>query len=278
MAGKFGLGKGLGALLPSDEPQGVIELTTDQITFSPYQPRTTLNESALEELAQSIKKSGIIQPIVVRHTKTGGYELIAGERRLRAARLAGFERVPVVIREISDHDAAEFGLVENIQREDLNPIDIARAMKRLKDEFSYTQESIAEGIKKSRPYVANLLRLLDLPETVQNAILSGKISEGHGRTLLTLKDHEQILTMMNRVIVSNLSVRETEKAVKKAMEAVPPKTKDDPPAKERTADIILAENLLRDKLSTKVKVMPSTIVIEYYSKEDLERICEAIAG
>lgn len=278
MAGKFGLGKGLGALLPSDEPQGVVELSTEQITFSPYQPRTTLNESALEELAQSIKKSGIIQPIVVRHTKTGGYELIAGERRLRAARLAGFERVPVVIREISDHDAAEFGLVENIQREDLNPIDIARAMKRLKDEFSYTQESIAEGIKKSRPYVANLLRLLDLPETVQNAILSGKISEGHGRTLLSLKDHEQILTMMNRVIVSNLSVRETEKAVKKAMEAAPPKAKIEPPAKERTADIILAENLLRDKLSTKVKVMPSSILIEYYSKEDLERICEAIAG
>lgn len=276
MAGKFGLGKGLGALLPSEEvSSGVVELSTDAITYSPYQPRTALDEAALQELAQSIKKSGVIQPIVVRRVRNG-FELIAGERRLRAARLAGFEKIPVVIREISDIDAAEFALVENIQREDLNPIDIARAMKRLREEFGYTQESIADGIKKSRPYVANLLRLLDLPDIVQDAILKGTISEGHGRTILPLKDEGLMLGMMQRIITSQMSVRETEKAVKKIQEETPTE-RPQPREEEKAHEAILAETALRETLGTKVRVLKDKIEIEYYGREDLERICEVIA-
>ncbi len=276
MVGKqHGLGKGLGALLPADEPNGVAELPIEAISFSPYQPRTAVDEGALEELAQSVKRSGVIQPIVVRRTRSG-YELIAGERRLRAAKLAGFDKIPVVIREISDHDAAEFALVENIQREDLNPIDIARAMKRLREEFGYTQDAIADGVKKSRPYVANLLRLLDLPGRAQEAILNGKISEGHGRTILALKEPPVILLMMDRVVKEGLSVRETERAVKKALEESP--VRKPPKPQDKTPEMATAETVLRDVLGTKVKVQRDRIEIEYYGKEDLERICEVIAG
>ncbi len=276
MVGKqHGLGKGLGALLPADEPNGVAELPIETISFSPYQPRTAVDENALEELAQSVKRSGVIQPIVVRRTRSG-YELIAGERRLRAAKLAGFDKIPVVIREISDHDAAEFALVENIQREDLNPIDIARAMKRLREEFGYTQDAIADGVKKSRPYVANLLRLLDLPGQAQDAILNGKISEGHGRTMLALKEPPVILLMMDRVVKEGLSVRETERAVKKALEDSP--VRKPPKPQDKTPEMATAESVLRDVLGTKVKVQRDRIEIEYYDNEDLERICEVIAG
>ena len=273
---KFGLGKGLGALLPSDETQGLIELPINSIGYSPYQPRSGMDESALQELADSIKKSGIIQPIVVRRTKTGSFELIAGERRLRASKIAGFEQIPAVIREISDNDAAEFALVENIQREDLNPIDIARAMKRLHDEFGYTQDKIADGVKKSRPYVANLLRLLDLPDEAQNNILDGKITEGHGRALLSLKDDNLILQMINRVISNCMSVRQTERMVKDIHKNFPSKkfVKMD----SKSQDTELAEKILRETLGTKVRVGSSKIEIDYFGKDDLERICEVIAG
>lgn len=273
---KFGLGKGLGALLPSDETQGVIELPINSIGHSPYQPRSGMDESALQELADSIKKSGVIQPIVVRRTKIGSFELIAGERRLRASKLAGFEQIPVVIREISDNDAAEFALVENIQREDLNPIDIARAMKRLHDEFGYTQDEIADGVKKSRPYVANLLRLLDLPDEAQNVILDGKITEGHGRALISLKDNNLILQMINRVIANSMSVRQTERMVKDIHKNFPVKKLLKPDLKSQ--DTELAEKILRETLGTKVRVGPSKIEIDYFGKDDLERICEVIAG
>lgn len=272
-ANKFGLGKGLGALLPQDEQKvGVTELPIGDIAYSPFQPRTQLNEESLAELAQSIKRSGLIQPVVVRRTQTG-YELIAGERRLRAARIAGFEKIPVVIREISDIDAAEFGLVENIQREDLNAIEIARAMRRLHEDFGYTQEAIAEGVKKSRPYVANLLRLLDLPDIVQSAILTNKISEGHGRAMLSLKDSDMIIGMMDKVVRNNFSVRETEKAVKIALTEQPKK----PVKIDKSHEMIQAESILRESLGTKVHVSRGRIEIEYYSNEDLVRICEAIS-
>ncbi len=272
-ANKFGLGKGLGALLPQDEQKaGVTELPITEIAYSPFQPRTQLNEESLSELAQSIKRSGLIQPVIVRRTQNG-YELIAGERRLRAAKIAGYDKIPVVIKEISDHDAAEFGLVENIQREDLNAIDIARAMQRLHDDFGYTQDSIAEGIKKSRPYVANLLRLLDLPDIVQDAILSNRISEGHGRAMLSLKDTDHIIVMMDRVIKNGFSVRETERAVKTALTDTPKK----PVKIDKSPEMAQAEAILRESLGTKVHVQKGRIEIEYYSNEDLVRICEAVA-
>ncbi|HOO97734.1 MAG TPA: ParB/RepB/Spo0J family partition protein [Caldisericia bacterium] len=275
MANKFGLGKGLGALLPTEdkESKSVTELPIDIISYSPYQPRTKLDDSSLTELAQSLKRSGVIQPIVVR--KVGDtYELIAGERRIRAARIAGFEKIPVVIREISDNDAAEFALVENIQREDLNPIDIARAMKRLREEFGYTQESIAEGVKKSRPYVTNLLRLLELPDIVQEAILAGEISEGHGRALLALKNEDMILSGLEQIITEKLSVRQTEKLVK----TIPTEEKRKTKPIQRTTTQVQAEGILRDTLGTKVKVGHKSITIEYYNPEDLIRICDMIAS
>ncbi len=282
MAKKFGLGKGLSALLPKDGEntpeefeKNVTELPISEIKYSPYQPRTQLSAEKLAELSESLKRSGVIQPIVVREVD-GEYELIAGERRIRAAKLAGFETIPVVIREISDENAAEFALVENIQREDLNPIDIARAMKNLRKNFGYTQESIAESVKKSRPYVTNLLRLLDLPEQVQEDILKGEISEGHGRALLSLKSPELILDSLERVKAERMSVRQTEKFVKEAAKETKKKpkiieTSTSPEQKQ-------VESILREVLSTKVKVKEKAITINYFSDEDLIRICDIIVG
>lgn len=279
MAKKTRLGKGLSALLPTDDLKkedkkgGVVELAIADIGYSPFQPRTQLSEEALGELAESLKRSGVIQPVVVREVD-GEYELIAGERRIRAAKIAGFEKIPVVIREITDKSAAEFALVENIQREDLNPIDIARAMKRLRVDFGYTQETIAESVKKSRPYVTNILRLLELPSTVQSSILAGEISEGHGRTLLSLKDEDAIFEGMEKIKREKMSVRQTEKYVKNYQKTKPERSKPTPATQEQKQ----VESILREVLGTKVKVVGKTVKIDFFGDEDLIRICDIIVG
>jgi len=281
MAKKFGLGKGLSALLPTDGiekkevERSISELPISDIRYSPYQPRTQLSEESLIELSESLKRSGVIQPVVVREVN-GEYELIAGERRIRAAKIAGFEKIPVVIRVITDKVAAEFALVENIQREDLNPIDIARAMKRLRGIFGYTQESIAESIKKSRPYVTNLLRLLELPEVVQSEILQGEISEGHGRALLSLKNPEIIIEGSKKIQQEKLSVRQTEKFVKNFN--TPPAPPKETFEEQKTPEQNQVESILREVLATKVKVKGKSITINYFSDEDLIRICDIIVG
>jgi ParB family transcriptional regulator, chromosome partitioning protein len=279
MAKKTRLGKGLSALLPAEDISkddgkgGVVELTISEIEYSPFQPRTQLSQEALAELAESLKRSGVIQPVVVREVG-GKFELIAGERRIRAAEIAGFDKIPVVIREISDKSAAEFALVENIQREDLNPIDIARAMKRLRIDFGYTQETIAESVKKSRPYVTNLLRLLELPDTVQNSILAGEMSEGHGRTLLSLKDEDAILEGAEKIKAEGMSVRQTEKYVKDFQKIRTEKPKPTHTTQEQKQ----VESILREVLGTKVKVVGKAIKIDFFGDEDLIRICDIIVG
>src|SRR3990170_4699047 len=216
---KMGLGKGLSALIPVATPQPVqasknqgttSEVEIDKISPSPFQPRRAFDEIKLQELAMSIRNQGIIQPLVVR-PKGERFELIAGERRWRAAMKAGLDRVPVVVREASDHDALQLALIENLQREDLNPIEEATGYRRLQEEFTWSQEEVAEKVGKSRPTVANALRLLSLPSEVQQEVASGNLPAGQARALLGLQGEAVIMTAYREVIAKALSTRETEK-------------------------------------------------------------------
>ena len=287
---KTGLGKGLSALIPTapsqplqgttnDDPRSQ-EVEIDRINPSPFQPRRIFDEAKLQELALSIRNQGIIQPLVVR-AKGERFELIAGERRWRAAMKAGLNSVPVVVREASDHDALQLALIENLQREDLNPIEEANGYRRLQEEFHWSQEETAEKVGKSRPAVANAMRLLALPAEVQQEVASGNLPAGQARALLGLQSEAVILTAYREVVAKALSTRETEKLVRHLKLGRRRRRRESPPI---DADVrSLVEDLQR-ALGTKVRVLPKPrttkgkIEIEYYTLSDLERIIAAISN
>ena len=279
---KAGLGKGLDALFldNSTEGDGDKLVNLNEIEPKRDQPRKHFDEEALKELADSIAMHGVIQPLLVRPLSDGGYQLIAGERRWRASRMAGLSQVPVVVREMTDEEAMELALIENLQREDLNPIEEAEGFKLLMDTYSFTQEQAAEKVGKSRPAVANALRLLSLPQTVLDMVKQGIISSGHARTLIPLTDEKLIIKLAEEISQKELSVRETERIVKTLLkpknEIVKKKSKRDPYYDE-------CEIAIREELGRKAKINVSrgnkgSIEIEFFSKEDLQSILEALAG
>jgi ParB family chromosome partitioning protein len=281
---KKGLGRGLGALIPSAESKtesrpesNPLEVAVDRITPSLFQPRRTFDEAKLEELAGSIRNQGIIQPLVVRR-KDDGYELIAGERRWRASMKAGLSRVPVVVREASDHEALQLALVENLQREDLNPIEEASGYRRLQEEFHWSQEEMADRVGKSRPAIANSMRMLSLPPEVQQEVSAGNLPAGQARALLGLHTEPLIISASREVIAKGLSTRETEKMVRHLLTGR---------KRRRTVPLLdadlksIVEDLQR-VLGTRVRLIPKPrtskgrIEIEYYTLPDLERIIQSI--
>lgn len=231
MSKRRGLGRGLGALIPGGDedvparqPGGLRMVTTDAIDPNPHQPRSLMDEDALEELTSSIEEHGLIQPLIVNEQAEGRYTLIAGERRWRAAQRAGLQQVPVVVKEASPQAMLEMALIENIQRADLNPLEEAAAYRQLMDEFGLTQAQVAQRVGKSRPAVANFVRLFDLPAEVQEAVVSGALSGGHARTLLALVEPEEQIMLMRTVQDQDLSVRQTE-AIVRVAEQVPDKVR-----------------------------------------------------
>lgn len=268
---KKALGRGLKALIPEIEPDKeadkILYLKTGEIKPNKYQPREDFDTKGIEELASSIKEKGLIQPVVVRRID-GGYELIAGERRLRAVKLLGIEKIPAVIKETESTESFILSLVENLQRQDLNPIEEARAYHRLAEEFEFTQHDIAESVKKDRASVANCLRLLKLPISIQNALSSGRISIGHAKAILAEEDEDKQIELFKRICAKDLSVRETEALARGRRPRRGQGLKD--------PHILSIEEKLQHILGTKVRVIHrhkrGTILIEYYSNEDLDRV------
>ena len=279
---KAGLGKGLDALFidNSTEENGDKLVNINDIEPKRDQPRKHFDEEALKELADSIAMHGVIQPLLVRPLSDGGYQLIAGERRWRASRLAGLTQVPVVVREMTDEEAMELALIENLQREDLNPIEEAEGFKLLMDTYSFTQEQAAEKVGKSRPAVANALRLLALPQEVLDMVKQGLISSGHARTLLPLSDEKLIIKLAEEISQKELSVRETERIVKTLLK---PKSENTKKKSKRDPYYDECEIAIREELGRKAKINVSrgnkgSIEIEFFSKDDLRSILEALAG
>ena len=276
---KRGLGKGLEALIPKaehKEKEFVIEMDLESLTPNLFQPRRSFGKEKMEELKESIKKHGIIQPIIVRKM-ANGYEIVAGERRLKAAKEIGLKKIPAIIKTFNNEKSLEIALVENIQREDLNPVEQANAFKRLIDEFNLTQQELAEATGKSRALVANTIRLLKLNPEIQKNISEGKISFGHAKLLLSIEDEEVQKAVCDRIIANDLSVRDTERLIKN-IEKLPKKQfKVKNITIEQFPD---AEERLRDVLGTKISILydgkKGKINIEFYSKEDLRRIIDML--
>ncbi|HKV34116.1 MAG TPA: ParB/RepB/Spo0J family partition protein [Pyrinomonadaceae bacterium] len=270
------LGRGLGALLSSDTTVDLgpeqTEVELDSIVPGPMQPRTHFDEGSLEGLADSIRAHGIVQPLLVRR-QGDRYELIAGERRWRAARLAGLSKVPVVVKEVPDQDLLEIALIENIQRENLNPIEEAQAYKRLIENVGLTQEALAARVGRDRSYITNYLRLLKLPDDLQQLVVEGRLSTGHARTILGLAHVDLQRKIARQVIDGALSVRATEHLVRKAVEGSPAKT-----ASAVDPNIRAAETKLRRALGTQVRIVqlrgegPGKIEVSFFSNQDLDRI------
>lgn len=281
---KNGLGKGLDALFidnSTEDVKSAVKLNINDIEPNRDQPRKHFDEAALSELADSIALHGVIQPLLVRPISDGGYQLIAGERRWRASRLAGLTEVPVVIREMTDSEAMELALIENLQREDLNPIEEAEGYKLLMDTYSLTQEQAAERVGKSRPAVANAMRLLSLPKEVLDLIKEGRISSGHGRTLLGLNDKSMMLKLCAEIEEKQISVRQLESIIKTLNN--PKKDKDEKPKKvKRDPYFDECELAIRQELGRKASINvkkgnKGTLEIEFFSKEDLQSILETLA-
>ncbi|MCW9707334.1 ParB/RepB/Spo0J family partition protein [Fodinibius salsisoli] len=305
MASKKVLGRGLGAFFPEyddEESEGkkksksskkektaqtpiepqkrvniVLEVPVDNIRPNPHQPRKEFEEERLKELSHSIEEHGLIQPITVRYIGEKRFELISGERRLRAAKIAGIEKLPAYIREVNDEDIISYALIENIQREDLNPMEVALGYQRLIEEADYTQAEVAERVGKNRSTVTNMLRLLNLPPFIQAALRDEQISMGHARALISVENPDDQKAIFKKIIKKGYSVRQTEKAVKALAED------KDKPQKSKSEDrqsAFLKEisNRLRSKLSTKVNIKSKKnggeIRIEYYSNEELDRLLE----
>ena len=258
-------------------------LDIDLISPNPEQPRTHFEPEKLRELADSIRSHGIIQPLVVSKDESGGYRLVAGERRLQAARLAGLDLVPVVFREAADHELLELALIENIQRADLNAIEEAMAYRRLTEEYGLTQEEVARRVGKSRATVANALRLLSLESEIRRSLVAGEISEGHARALLGLPEGRGRVNAWREVVKKKLSVRETEAYVRRSLAAAPATaTSAGAVTARRDATIADIESRLRQALSTRVAVQPqkkgARIVIECYSAEEFENVVSKLLG
>lgn len=276
---KRGLGKGLEALIPKAEHKEkgfVIEMDIESLTPNLFQPRKNFDKEKMEELKGSIKKHGIIQPIVVRKM-ANGYEIVAGERRLKAAKEIGLKKIPAIIKSINNEKSLEIALVENIQREDLNPVEQANAFKRLTDEFNLTQQELAEVTGKSRALVTNTIRLLKLNPEIQKNISEGKISFGHAKLLLSIEDEEVQRAVCDRIMANDLSVRDTERLIKNIGKVQKRKFEVKNITIERFPEV---EGKLRDILGTKISILydgkKGKIDIEFYSKEDLRRIVDLL--
>lgn len=281
-----GLGRGLDALLSGDqsEPEppreaaAPLTLPLDQLQPGKYQPRTRMDQASLAELAESIKSQGVIQPVLVRKLAAGGYEIIAGERRTRAARMAGLTEVPVVVKVVADEAAAAMALIENIQREDLNPLEEAQGLQRLISEFKLTQEQAAQAVGRSRSAVANLLRLIHLPRPIQDQLHAGEIDMGHARALLAIEGADQ-LALAFEITKKNLSVRAVEEMVRrlldKTLENDAPKVKP-----KRSRDIERLEEELSERLGTTVEIAAGKkggkLVIHYSSNDHLGDLLERV--
>lgn len=273
-----GLGRGLDSLIPKSpetESEGYRMVSTDLLKPNASQPRKDFEQSALEELAESIRENGVIQPLIVRE-KNGNFEIVAGERRWRAAKIAKLEELPVVIRTATDQDVAELTLIENIQREDLNPIEEAEAYEKLAERFGLTHDEIARKTGKNRSVITNQLRLLKLSDKAKEALVSGAITTGHARALLGASSLEEMDFLLGEVLRKDLTVRRTEALVKKQNRGAGPSAE---PASEKPEEDIFTRELteeLAGKFSTKVKISRNKskgkIEIEYYSPEELERI------
>ena len=275
---KRGLGKGLGALFLSaetDNDSGVRELRINEVEPNSEQPRKHFNDEKLEQLAESIKIHGIVQPLIVKRD-ANTYKIVVGERRWRAARLAGLSTVPVIIKELSSKQVMEIALIENIQREDLNPIEEAEAFEKLISEFEMTQDDVAKTVGKSRPAISNAIRLLTLQEKLKNYVINGEITSGHARALLAIEDKELQNKAADEIINKGINVRETEELVKRLL-----KKKEKAKHKKPNAEYISLEEKFREIFGTRVKIQNSNkkgkIVIEYYSVDELDRITDLIS-
>ncbi|ANU09370.1 stage 0 sporulation protein J [Planococcus antarcticus DSM 14505] len=274
-----GLGKGINALFPGEtvnEADKVNQINVGEIRTNPYQPRKIFDQAALEELAESIKEHGILQPIIVR--KAGEkFELVVGERRFRAAKLIKLKEIPAIIKELTDQQMMELAILENLQREDLTPIEEAEAYQKLMEALNLTQEQLAFRLGKSRPHIANHVRLLTLPQNVRKLISEKELSMGHGRTLLGLRSKKMIPETAEKVVKENLNVRQLENLVQRLNEDVPRETI------EKKKDIFIEEKQseLRDRFGTNVQIKKNKnkgkIEIEFFSEDDLERILELLS-
>ena len=280
MTPKRGLGRGLDALFPvSESGAGVTQVPLSAISRNPRQPRTRLDSTELEDLANSIREHGVIQPLVIAQSAyPGQYTLIAGERRLEAARLAGLPTVPAIVREASDEQMLELALVENLQRTDLGPFETATAYKHLAEDFSLSHDEIAAKVGKKRATVTNTLRLLKLPQRILEALINGQITEGHARALLSLPNVQAQTAAFSTVVKKELSVRQTEELVRQLAGHRP--SRPARPARSAETDALAAR--LRESLGTKVSLRRGrhggTIIIHFYSDEELNAIASAIVG
>ena len=286
MAVRRGLGKGLNAIIGEamleeerHESRGM-EIPLERLSANPFQPRAEFDAEKLEELAESIKLHGVLQPVVVRRFGDD-YQIIAGERRWRAAQMAGLKAIPAVVRDLDDAGMIQVALIENLQREDLNPIEEAAAYRKLMDEFDMTQEQLSATLGKSRSAIANAVRLLNLPDEVQEHVAQGRLSGGHARCLLAVSGTDLQLRLADEVIEKGLSVRQTEELVKKLARNVSRETMESIP-RTPDPDVVAVMRRLGERLGTKVKITGSSgkgkLEIEYYSEDDLERILEIILG
>lgn len=278
MAGKFGLGRGLEALIPvGEETAGVLEVPVDEIRPNPHQPRMLIRDDELVELALSIQTHGVLQPLIV--VREGdGYQLVAGERRWRAARLAGLTTVPVIVKDLAPQQTLELALVENLQRKDLNPLEEAAAYRQLIEEFGLTHEEVAQRVGRSRVAVTNTLRLLKATDAVKEALLNGRIGEGHARALLALEDPQAQAAALRIVLRQGLTVRQTEELVGRILQTRPQK----PTARSTAPEVQALEDRFQQALGTRVRVRPGKkggrIIIYYYSEEELEGLYERLTA
>lgn len=286
MVKNTGLGLGVGVLF-GEETEKYFECNINDIVPNKFQPRTHFKEDDLQELSDSIREKGVIQPLIVKSGEDGKYELIAGERRLRASKLADLDVVPVVVFEVEDDDTLlELALIENVQRTDLNPIEEAQAYRKLIDRFGYTQEETAKRVGKKRSTVTNLLRLLKLPQQFQDDVIQGVLSEGHARALIKLIDDPLKMSEIREIIIkNNLSVRQTEKLIKKAASVTPTQSKtskqsetEEIPTSYKKAITTQLTNRLNSKVSISQNGSRGKIEIDYYSLDDLDRVTAMLLG
>ena len=280
MAQRQALGRGLEALIPSGAPEelGIRQIPLDSIRSSGFQPRKTFDDEKLKELAASIRSHGVLAPVILRQTQDG-YELVAGERRHRAARLAGITTIPAIIKEVSDSEMLALALIENIQREDLNPIEEAEVYRRLTEEFGLSQEEVARRVGRDRSSVANALRLLRLPTRIQQDLMAGVLTAGHARALLALEEASEQLRLREQIVKRGLTVRAAESLVRRLRRRPVPGRL---PRRHLSPNLSALEDRLRQRLATKVAIIPGgaggRIEVHYFSDEDLTRVVEAISG
>ncbi|HET7627708.1 MAG TPA: ParB/RepB/Spo0J family partition protein [Bacillales bacterium] len=277
-----GLGKGLDAFFPpiDAKEENISEIKLEELRPNPYQPRKEFNPEAIRELKESIETHGVLQPIVVRRT-IKGYEIVVGERRFRASKEAGLTAIPAVIKDFNEQKMMELALIENLQREDLNPVEEAQAYEKLMEGLDITQEELAKRLGKSRPYIANHLRLLHLPGKVQQMIAEQELSMGHGRTLLGLKDKQKVSDLAKRVIDERMNVRQLEQLIQQ-MNANVPRGTSKKKSERKSVFIREKESVLRERFGTSVEIKKSKrkgkIEIEFYSDEDLERLLDLMGA